>query len=43
MQRTDVIREQESNKDILGLKRRTNNGRATKTELKKYIVIDQIM
>ena len=37
----DIIREQGSNKDILDLKSRLKNGRATKAEQKKYIVMDE--
>lgn len=39
----DVIREQVSYKDILDLKCKIKNGRATKTEQKKYALRDEIV
>ena len=39
----DIIRDQESDKDILDLKGRIKNGRVTKTEQKKFILIDEIV
>ena len=38
----DIIGEQESNKDILDLKARIKNGRATKME-QKFISMDEIV
>ena len=39
----DIISEQESDKDILDLKVRIKNGRATKMEQKKFILMDEIV
>ena len=39
----DIIRKQESDKDILDLKSRIKNGRATQTEQKKFILMDEIV
>lgn len=43
LQGIDIIREQESDKNILDLKMRLKNGRATKTEQKRYIVMDEVV
>ena len=43
LQGIDMIREQESDKEILDLKSRLKNGRAKKIEQKKYIVMDEIV
>ena len=43
LQRIDIIREQESDQDILDLNSRIKNARDTKLEQKKYIAMDEIM
>ena len=41
--RIDIIGEQASHKDILDLKARIKNGKATKMEQKKFILMDEIV
>ena len=43
LQGIDIIKEQELDKDILDLKIRLRNGRATKAKQKKYIVMNDIV
>jgi len=39
----DMIREQDSDKDILELKNRIKKGKATKLEQKKYLIMDDVL